>query len=101
MEEEKNMEDNINIYCANFEYEGNDKKILEIYKMKEKVENNDIISKKIIKRKYNHPLILNYNYCLFCLERRYTKFNHKNLYDNHNIRDKDEIELFFKKKILN
>ena len=51
MEEEKNMEDNINIYCANFEYEGNDKKILEIYKMKEKVENNDIISKKIIKRK--------------------------------------------------
>ena len=98
MEEEKNMEDNINIYCANFEYEGNDKKILEIYKMKEKVENNDIISKKIIKRKYNHPLILNYNYCLFCLERRYTKFNHKNLYDNHNIRDKDDIELFFKNK---
>ena len=98
MEEEKNMEDNINIYCANFEYEGNDKKILEIYKMKEKVENNDIISKKIIKRKYNHPLILNYNYCLFCLERRYTKFNQKNLYDNHNIRDKDDIELFFKNK---
>ena len=83
MEEEKNMEDNINIYCANFEYEGNDKKILEIYKMKEKVENNDIISKKIIKRKYIHPLILNYNYCLFCLERRKTKYNQQNLIDKH------------------
>ena len=83
MEEELNNEDNIDIFNANFEYEGNEKQILYLYDTNKKIENNDIIAKKIIKNIYNHPLLLNYNYCLFCLERRKTMFNNKNLIDKH------------------
>ena len=85
MDEEIENEDNINIYNTNFYYEGNDEQILGLYNKKEVVENNDTISKKIIKRIFYHPLFLNYNYCLFCLERRKTKYNHRNLYEKHKI----------------
>ena len=85
MDEEIDKDDNIDIFNANFEYEGNDEEILDLYNLNEIVENNDMIAKKIIKRIYNHPLFLNYNYCLFCLERRKTKYNHRNLYDKHKL----------------
>ena len=84
MDDEFNIEDNLDIFNANFECD-DEEKIKYLYKTKETIENNDIISKKILNEKYNHPLFLNYNYCLFCLERRKTKYNHKNLNDMHNI----------------
>ena len=84
MDDEFNIEDNLTIFNANFECD-DEEKIKYLYKTKKTIENNDIISKKIVKEKYNHPLFLNYNYCLFCLERRKTKYNHKNLNDIHNI----------------
>ena len=83
MEEEINNEDNIYIFNENFKYEGNEEQILNLYDTNKKIENNDIIAKKIIKNIYNHPLLLNYNYCLFCLERRKTMFNNINLIDKH------------------
>ena len=83
MDDEKNKEDNIDIFFENFDYDGNDEHILDFYNMDKKIENNDIIAKKIIKNIYHHPLFLNYNYCLFCLERRKTKFNQQNLIDKH------------------
>ena len=84
MNEKFDIEDNIEIFNANFECE-NEEQIKNLYKTKKSTENNDDISKKIRYEKYNHPLLLNYNYCLFCLERRKTKYNQKNLDDMHNI----------------
>ena len=98
MDEELEKEDNIDIYNTNFYYEGNDQQILGLYNKKEIVENNDIISKKIIKKLYNHPLFLNYNYCLFCLERRKTKYNNRNLYDKHKKLNIEKISDFLEKK---
>ena len=98
MEESTNIEDNINIYSANFEYEGNNEHILSLYKLNEKVENNDIIAKKINKKIYFHPLFLNYNYCLFCLEKSKTKYSFKNLYDRHKIIGIKKIIHFLKKE---
>lgn len=98
MNEEIEKEDNINIYNANFEYNDNEEQILRIYNMNEKIENNDIIAKKIIKRIYYHPLFLNYNYCLFCLERRKTKYNEKNLYDKHKKSDINKVSRFIERE---
>ena len=84
MDEEYDIEDNLEIFNANFECDDQDQ-IIDLYKIKETVEDNDIITKKIVKKKYNHPLFLNYNYCLFCLERRKTKYNQQNLSDIHDI----------------
>ena len=83
MDDEISKEDNIDIFYENFDYDGKDEQILEFYNMNKKIENNDIIAKKIIKNIYYHPLFLNYNYCLFCLERRKTKYNQQNLIDKH------------------
>ena len=98
MDEEIDKDDNIDIFNANFEYEGNDEEILDLYNLSEIVENNDMISKKIIKRIYNHPLFLNYNYCLFCLLWRKTKYNHRNLYDKHKLSRAKKISNFLEKK---
>ena len=83
MDDEIGKEDNIDIFYENFDYHGKDKQVLEFYNINKKIENNDIIAKKIIKNIYYHPLFLNYNYCLFCLERRKTKYNQQNLIDKH------------------
>ena len=96
MNEEFDNEDNLDIFNANFECEDKDQ-IMELYKMSKTIEKNDIIAKKIVKKKYNHPLFLNYNYCLFCLERRKTKYNHQNLNDMHKIIDIKSIGSFLKK----
>ena len=98
MDEEMEKEDNIDIFNANFLIDGSEEQILDLYNMNKKVENNDIISKKIIKRIYNHPLFLNYNYCLFCLERRKTKYNDRNLYDKHKSSNLKKITDFLRKK---
>ena len=83
MNEKYDFEDNIEFFNANFECD-NEEQILDLYKVTKTTENNDVIAKKIVKEKYNHPLFLNYNYCLFCLERRKTKYNQQNLDDMHN-----------------
>jgi hypothetical protein len=96
MNEELDNEDNLDIFNANFECDDKDQ-ITDLYKMSKTIEDNDIIAKKIVKKKYNHPLFLNYNYCLFCLERRKTKYNHQNLYDIHEKIDIKKIGSFLKK----
>ena len=96
MNEELNFEDNIEIFNANFKC-NNNKQILSLYKVQKTIEDNDIISKKIKRDIYNHPLFLNYNYCLFCLERRKTKYNHQNLNEKHKSANIKTIEAFLKK----
>ena len=98
MDEEQDNEDNIEIYKANFKYDNNDSQINEIYKIIQIEENNDVISKKIIKKRYNHPLFLNYNYCLICLERRKTKYNEKNLYEQHKKANLNKVFSFLQEK---
>ena len=98
MDEELDNEEYIDIYSANFKYNNNDEQIKELYEKNQIVESNDVIYKKIIKKKYNHPLFLNYNYCFFCLERRKTKYNQKNLDDQHKNSDLKSISLFLKEK---
>ena len=93
MNEEFDFEDNLDIFNANFECNDKDQ-ILDLYRLEKYIENNDIISKKIKREKYNHPLFLNYNYCLFCLERRKTKYNHLNLNENHRKADINAIGEF-------
>ena len=83
MNEEFDDEDNIDFFNSNFVCD-DEKQIIDLYKVEKTVENNDRISKKIQIEKYNHPLFLNYNYCLFCLERRKTKYNQNNLDSMHN-----------------
>ena len=95
--EESICEDDIDIFNANFVCK-DEESILKAYKTDKKIENNDIISKKVIKEKYSHPLFLNYNYCLFCLERRNTKYDQQNLIDIHNIVSVSTICDYLKKK---
>ena len=97
MNEGLDNEDNLDIFNANFECDDKDQ-ITELYKMNKTIEDNDIIAKKIVKKKYNHPLFLNYNYCLFCLERRKTKYNHQNLKDIHEISNIKRIGSFLVKE---
>ena len=95
--EESICEDDIDIFNANFVCK-DEESILKAYKTDKKIENNDIISKKVIKEKYSHPLFLNYNYCLFCLERRNTKYDQQNLIDIHNIVSVSTICDYLKKE---
>ena len=97
---EYDIEDNIEFFNANFECD-NEEQILDLYKVNKTTENNDTILKKIVKEKYNHPLFLNYNYCLFCLERRKTKYNQKNLDDMHNKANIKTICDFLEKEQIN
>ena len=97
MDDDSYPEENIEIFNANFKC--NDTEQIEyLYKFDTTVENNDIISKRIRKKTYNHPLFLNYNYCLFCLERRKTKYNQQNLNDSHNILDLKGISVFLERE---
>ena len=100
MNEEYDFEDNIEFFNSNFECD-NEEQILDLYKVNKTTENNDAILKKIIKEKYCHPLFLNYNYCLFCLERRKTKYNQKNLDDMHNNANIKTICDFLEKEQIN
>ena len=90
-------EDNIDIFNANFECD-DEKQIIDLYNVESSIENNDNLSKKIKIEKYNHPLFLNYNYCLFCLERRKTKYTHNNLNNLHNKENIKTIGEFLEKK---
>jgi hypothetical protein len=96
MEEEENDEI-FNIFYSNFSG-NNEKQIKSIYEIEKKKEENDIISKTIITEIYKHPLFLNYNYCLFCLERRKTKYNKNNLKKTHMDMNLNEIKLFMQEK---
>ena len=53
MNEELDNEDNLDIFNANFECDDKDQ-ITELYQMSKTIEKNDIIAKKIVKKKYNH-----------------------------------------------
>ena len=79
---------NINIFNKNFVCE-NENSINDIYLKKNDIFlfNNEVIFKK---EKYLHPLFLNYNYCLFCYNKRKTKYFMKNIINHHN----NEISLF-------
>ena len=68
---------NINIFNKNFVCE-NENSINDIYLKKNDIFlfNNEVIFKK---EKYLHPLFLNYNYCLFCYNKRKTKYFMKNI----------------------
>ena len=67
------MENNYtNIFLKNFHC--NDKNTInDIYNKQTDINlfNNKVI---IHYDKFNHPLFLNYNYCLFCYEKKKTKF---------------------------
>ena len=93
-------EDNIDIFNANFECD-DERQIIDLYNFENSIENNDILSKKIKIEKYNHPLFLNYNYCLFCLERRKTKYCHNNLNNLHNRENIKTIGEFLENRRIN
>ena len=59
MNEGLDNEDNLDIFNANFECDDKDQ-ITELYKMNKTIEDNDIIAKKIVKKKYNHPLFYSF-----------------------------------------
>ena len=92
-----NDEDNIDIFNANFECD-DEKQIIDLYNFEKTIVNNDNLSKKIQIEKYNHPLFLNYNYCLFCLERRKTKYSQSNLDNLHNKANIKTIDEFLEKR---
>jgi len=75
-------ENNINLFNKNF-YCNNINSIIEIYKRKNDIYlfNNSIIFRT---EKFMHPLFLNYNYCLFCYNKRKTKYFSQNLIKSHN-----------------
>ena len=100
MNEEFDAEDNLDFFNANFECD-DENQIMDLYKIEKSIENNDNIAKKIQIGKYNHPLFLNYNYCLFCLERRKTKYNHYNLDSMHNKANIKTIGDFLEKNQIN
>lgn len=75
-------ENNINLFNKNFHC--NDiNSIIEIYNRKNDIYlfNNSIIFRT---EKFMHPLFLNYNYCLFCYNKRKTKYFSQNLIKSHN-----------------
>lgn len=75
-------ENNINLFNKNF-YCDDINSIIEIYQRKNDIYlfNNSIIFKS---EKFMHPLFLNYNYCLFCYNKRKTKYFSQNLIKSHN-----------------
>ena len=89
---------NINLFNLNF-FCKNEKSIIDIYTKNIDIILFNIFSSKhfsynnqvVFKReKYNHPLFLNYNYCLFCHDKIRTKYYKKNLINTH----KKDISLF-------
>ena len=64
------------------------KSIKELYKTKEDI---FLFNNKVLfhSKKYLHPLFLNYNYCLFCFDKRKTKYYSQNLFKSHN----NEVDL--------
>ena len=90
-------DDYTDIFNENFEtYEIDE--ISNLYKMREINDNNNDQNKlfpKIKEKKYNHPLLMNYNYCLFCLEKRKTKYYQKNLENSHYKIDINSLSSFF------
>ena len=79
---------NINKFKKNFCID-NESLIIDVYSKKSDIFlfNNQVIFRK---EQYSHPLFLNYNYCLFCYNKRKTKYFIKNLIESHN----SDISLF-------
>ena len=73
---------NINKFKKNFCID-NESLIIDVYSKKSDIFlfNNQVLFKT---EKYSHPLFLNYNYCLFCYDKRKTKYFIKNLIETHN-----------------
>ena len=71
----------INLFNKNFKCT-NYKKILKLYK--KDISSNEYFEKNNIKEeKLHHPLFKNYNYCLFCGQKRKTKYYSQNLINSH------------------
>ena len=88
----------INIFNKNFICD-DVKEIIEIYKKKKA--NTPIFpeNKNIKLNKYQHPLFLNYNHCLFCLEKKETKYSLYNLESSHlYLTDYISLSTFLKSK---
>ena len=87
-------ERNIKIFNKNF-YCKDMNSITELYKKKDDISlfNNNVLFRS---EKFLHPLFLNYNYCLFCYNRRKTKYFSNNLIKYHN--DEVNILTFMKNK---
>ena len=50
---------------------------------------------------WQHPLILNYDYCLFCLEKSKNKYSIHSLKENHiKMNNKELMNFFYKNSIL-
>ena len=75
-------ERNIKIFNNNF-YCKDVNSITELYKKREDISlfNNNVLFRSV---KFLHPLFLNYNYCLFCYNKRKTKYFSLNLTKYHN-----------------
>ena len=85
----------INAFNNNFKC--NDvKKILKLYK-KDISSVQDLGNYHFKEEKYRHPLFKNYNYCLFCGQKRKTKYYSKNIFDSHIKLEDDNIGLYLQK----
>ena len=86
----------INVFNNNFKC--NDfKKILKLYKKDISfVQGFEDVNLK--EEKYRHPLFKNYNYCLFCGEKRKTKYYSNNIINNHMQLEEHNIGEFLEKK---
>ena len=86
----------INVFNNNFKC--NDfKKILKLYKKDISfVQGFEDVNFK--EEKYRHPLFKNYNYCLFCGEKRKTKYYSNNIINNHMQLEEHNIGEFLEKK---
>ena len=86
----------INVFNNNFKC--NDfKKILKLYKKDISfVQGFEDVNFK--EEKYRHPLFKNYNYCLFCGEKRKTKYYSNNIINNHMKLEEHNIGKFLEKK---
>ena len=71
------------------------KSIKELYKTKDDI---FLFNNKVLfhSKKYLHPLFLNYNYCLFCFDKRKTKYFSQNLFKSQN--NEEDIFDFLKEK---
>ena len=88
----------INIFNKNFIC--NDvKKIINLYKKDiSNIQYSEKVNLKL--EKYQHPLFMNYNYCLFCEEKEKTKYYLNKLINNHiNLEEKTIGEFLFKNNI--
>ena len=88
------VERNIKLFNKNF-YCKDMHSMTELYKKKDDISlfNNNVLFRS---EKFIHPLFLNYNYCLFCYNKRKTKYFSKNLTKYHT--DDINILSFMKNK---